>query len=822
MKIESLVLCVCASVVVACSAAAAQTEGDALILVKAGKPTATIITPDFPDEKAPVAQWTTTAAGWLREYVKKATGADLPVVVESQKPKGTLISVGHTKLAASAGITVDGLQWNGCRLAVKGNVLYLIGRDTYGPEGDNFLGAKGTGKAVTVFLEDFLNIRFFIPTPNGEQAPQRLDLLVPAALDKEWKPTFAYVTGRRLYGNGTAPAIANNTAKSVLFKTYGGHSWNEWIPASKYFDSHPEYFIEEDGQRVRPKADSHGHLCTSNPDVKRLLVENIQSVFDKGYEWVQLGQTDGFKHCDCDKCRVLDHYLSVANARKQGIDFYEHLKDHPCERVQLLHKGVIDACGISHPRKTVMMIAYGPTRWPSKKFDTYGSNVAVEVCCEDEAVFAAWKDKAAFLTTYVYFWGSYGILGVQPKTSPQGIAELIHLYRKYNVVGVYLCGADENWGLEGPVYYTFARMIGDSELNPADLLKDYCVSLFEDAGPEMIRFYNALYDSIYHYQKELRASKKKNQENEFNITVAQTPQELYPKMFPPGLLVTMETLLASAESKSVSKRANGWLKMVRLRFNHLKYNAGIFNLYKSVCEKEQADKSDLAVLQKLITQRKACLQEILAFSNKNAAEWFPECARLKNHIDAGDPSRRVSLDMEEPFTWNIESMLQYSSAVRKAAPDAGRLVYEENFEKNKAWTVSSQQFSSSIVKDAEAEDNGCRVQGEGASRIIVVGSFPGTVLKEGKRYRVTLWMRMNLIEPKQVSLAIRMTTGKAVSTPKYVNSVGGWQALSVDFEGPKNVPPKARILVYRTDDGADKTTAKLDFTIDDIRVLELK
>ena len=168
-------------------------------IVKDAKPIATIVMPVFKDEKSPEAKWNKMAAQWLQEYIKKCTGALLPLVSENKKPSGNIISVGHTQMAKKANIKVNQLKWNSCRNVVKANILFLIGRDKFGPGNKDSLGAKGTCKAITNFLEDFLGVRWFIPSPMGEMTPKRKSLAVSGKLDKTFTPSFAYVNGRPLY-----------------------------------------------------------------------------------------------------------------------------------------------------------------------------------------------------------------------------------------------------------------------------------------------------------------------------------------------------------------------------------------------------------------------------------------------------------------------------------------------------------------------------------------------------------------------------------------------------------------------------------------------
>ena len=94
-----------------------------LVLVEGGSPVSTIVVADDAD------WWHRMAASWLQDYVQRTTGATLSIVRERDAPGGTLIYVGHTKRTREAGIRTDDLKWDGARLVVSGNVLFLVGRD---------------------------------------------------------------------------------------------------------------------------------------------------------------------------------------------------------------------------------------------------------------------------------------------------------------------------------------------------------------------------------------------------------------------------------------------------------------------------------------------------------------------------------------------------------------------------------------------------------------------------------------------------------------------------------------------------------------------
>jgi len=417
-----------------------------LALVKDGSAVSTIVIPSG------AGRWTRSAADWVRHYVKEATGAELPIATEGDRIKGTIISVGHTRLARRAGIGTEDLKYDGCKLIVKGDVLYLIGRDQKGPgEHMYYTGAKGTCRAAVMFLEEFVGVRWFIPSPEGELVPKTKSIAVPARLDISFSPAFAYAFyyiylidyfGNGFYKHyGAEPAsYANNFRKAVLVHNYGGDGlFHVAVSAEKYFDKHPEYFALRAGKRVAGNS-----LCLSNPEVGRLLLKEIQSKFDKGYDWVELCHEDGYKRCECGRCERMDHY----SPRFQPLEeYWKYLKENPCERLHVPFKWIIDECGKSHPEKTVLFMAYDSTLFPSKEFDFYGDNVVVQIAHDDiDSVLPAWRGKARGLALYVY-WFNYSVgFGMDSIVSPKRMAERLRRYHRDGVVGIYFAGAGMNWG----------------------------------------------------------------------------------------------------------------------------------------------------------------------------------------------------------------------------------------------------------------------------------------------------------------------------------------------------------------------------------------
>ena len=625
----------------------------ALSLVHGGQPVSTIVIPAGGDV------WTVQlAANYIQEYVRKATGAELPIVSEDQSPAGNLISVGHTLLAAEAGITTDGLELDSCRLVAKDNVLFLIGRDG---SDDNATTPRGTCRAAVTFLEKQLGVRWFIPSlvydhPPCEIVPETMDIDVPGTLDETVASKFAYVLSGPYFTQHHPSHIANHSCIKIRMWTVGGHTWGVWVPVEEYFNEHPEYFALIDGQR---SSNPHNYLCMSNPEVRSIMLSEIRALFDQGYDWVQLGNSDGMTYanaaCKCGLCEPLDTW-SVMGASNFPLEL---LQQHPPERIHLAHKWLVDECRASHPDKTVQLLMYQPTRMPSLVFGAFGDNVVGENAISDFNMFKqiceAWRGKVRGLTSYVY-WEATNILplGILPTITPASVAEELQYYHANSVVGIYYCHnrLGKNWGLWGPVYYTVSRLMGDPGLDADDLVNEYCTGVYGETAATMKTFFDLLYDRIDTIQPEAGIAMK----------------DRFLLYYPPAFVSQMEGLLAGAEASATTAKSRGWLRLTRGYFDYVKTLSAMFDAEKAFLG--DPTRAALLKVRNRVGAFEAYRERILSYAGDTDYwyRWHPMYIFLNQYLMSdqtqlhtqnvpGTPAANGQIT--EPLTWDIEEMLQW-------------------------------------------------------------------------------------------------------------------------------------------------------------------
>ena len=582
-----------------------------LVLVEGDEPRSTVVVPDDADS------FTVMAAGWLVDYVHRATGVTLPVVTESEAPSdGAVISVGHTRLARDAGIGTDALRDDGCRIAVAGRTLFLLGRDSPvrggavpDPEGGPWryhwesaqsrqalaVGAKGTCRAVTHFLEQQLGVRWFLPCHEGVVVPSKAGLTVPSDLNVTFNPAFGFYVGSAFYRSQLShpESYANNTRSSMRMRHYGGHSYIHWLSPSA-FEKNPEYFAFFNGARTNV---GH-HVCPSNPEVRDILLRGLRETFDAGYDWVELGQSDGHVPCQCEACQV----MSPDDGR----------------RMLLLHQWICDEVARSHPDKTVMLLAYGPTRKPHADI-TFGDNVVIEITGADPDQVEAWKGYGRGSTVY-HYWFDDGLgMGWGPKMTPAEAAGAARYYHDQGVLGIF-GGGGRAWGLIGPTYYVLGRAMGDPAVDHEQLVREYCDGLYGEASEAMFAFYDLLYTRSHWDLTERRGAR---------WTIGQFMVHL----FPPPVIHGLEERLRRAEAAAVTERARALVGMTRTEFNYLRYLSAMVHLHRAyqVDENEQV----FARLRRSVDRFNAWRRKVVMMDGEYALRYHPGHGYLAKFLTTG-------------------------------------------------------------------------------------------------------------------------------------------------------------------------------------------
>jgi len=246
----------------------AHASAENLVIVRDGRPNATIVVSSEPGDKIKLA------AEELGTYVAKISGATLPVVTDSESPTGPLILVGKSRLTDAVGVRIpSGLtparREEGFVIYSKGDRLVLAGNDE-GPY-------HGTEYAVYDFLRQ-LGVRWFMPGEFGEVVPKQKTLVVPEQEIHE-EPDFLMRnwwlhTTNELRPLETQWKLRNKMNPDPMFATPGDSSVRNVVAPKELLEEKPDLFaLNENGTR-------NPHLPNlTNPEAVRIAAEKIKAHF---------------------------------------------------------------------------------------------------------------------------------------------------------------------------------------------------------------------------------------------------------------------------------------------------------------------------------------------------------------------------------------------------------------------------------------------------------------------------------------------------------------------------------------------------------------
>lgn len=614
-----------------------------ITLIADGKSAYTIVVPDGEDPRQRVGK----AARHLRDTINEATGVTLPIAKEADFTGGRAIYLSRTAAAQKAGVPLDKLTGWTHLLRAVGEDVYLVGED--GPAADpqkhhnEFLG---TLKAVTTFLEDFVGVRYVLPGPLGVDVPRAETIAVPADLDRITTPHFSYIKGRS--SRDAFYDVANGYLHGASFFSYGGHSYYDAVPVKKYGETNPEYFALISGVR---NPSSH-HLCVSNADVQRLLVEEMLLHLDAGYDWVELAQTDGYVPCECDACNAIHE--------DQG------------ERLWILHRDLAAQVEQRRPGKKVMIISYGPTRNPPQTFDRFPDNVIIQMCAYTPAEFARWAKFHVAKTVYLYNWGKYHVAGYGPVRTPRFVADQVRRFVAAEVKGIYLCGGLDNFGLEGPVFYVYGHMLDDPSRRWEDLKEEYYARAFGAARAPMKAFYDRMYERLELFSI---LSTPNFETDAYSVDAFRTPEDFFCYFFPPKLLNDMAANFERAKAQATDPRVKSRLASIEPEFRYTENLARIFNLYRAY--RAAPSWATFDVLAAELKRRDALLDEW--FGDSATAQTFdgweiPFGRDRRHEVETGG---RLMAVLGAPLNWDTDTLREkqvlpgVGSKTAKIAPISG-------------------------------------------------------------------------------------------------------------------------------------------------------
>ncbi len=454
---------------------------------------------DFAIVHAPDAPQTVVeAAQELQHYIRRATGAELPIVEEPTEP--AII------LGAAGGMDLSGVPWEGFRIVTREGSILIAGRDTAEGERTPQGGTSaGTRNGAYEFLERFLGVRWLMPGEHGDHVPTTQTVTIPDC-DIQNAPFFA---NRRLpYIQWRRDAVEEWVRRQRLAVGHGpegqslqlshGHNWDT-IP-EEAFTNHPDWFAEHGGERMPPTGQYK--LCITNPEVVEQFAEAARKRFANGATVFSLSPSDGGGWCQCEDCRALYFEVEKTGRTTQVTPAIIHFYNAVAERVapdypDRIFCGYVYQDYVYPPPEPIDLHENVFLVW-APSFD-YGFQLFRPQTRELwERLADHWTKTTENIAYYDLPNKVSNSLGA---INPPAIEILDFIYprlEQHNFKGVYVYG-HEAWGHAALMNYLLAKLAWDPGADIDALMDEFLTACYAEGADEVGAIYRLLDEATKQY-----------------------------------------------------------------------------------------------------------------------------------------------------------------------------------------------------------------------------------------------------------------------------------------------------------------------------------
>ena len=432
-----------------------------------------------------------TAVTELRDYIQKISDVVLPVVNTPSKGKKQILTGWSPEVSALLPeINFKKLKPDEIIIKSFGNKLVLSGSRP-----------RGTLYAVYTFLEDMLGVAWW--TPEDSYVPKTKNIIIDKP-DIRYAPIFQFrdVYYWNAYRNAQfSTRLKINGHFSLAKEELGGHqsiigfchTFDFFIPAKKYFETHPEWFRYANGKRWINKRGTQ--LCLSNDAMFNEFMKNLSQTLamsddvirqvptlfvpnfsrTEAFKTIAVGQNDNGAYCRCDKCATIDS--------KEG--------SHSGSLLMFVNK-VADALEKQSPGTQIETLAYQYTSKPPQNIRPR-ENITIRLCA-DSACFSKPFDSNANaelreniivwskIAPHLAFWNYTVNFSNQliPHPNISNFANDMRFLAKNNVTAIFAQG--------GSGYFTdlkawlLSKLLWNPQLDQKELIRQFLQGRYKKAA----------------------------------------------------------------------------------------------------------------------------------------------------------------------------------------------------------------------------------------------------------------------------------------------------------------------------------------------------
>ena len=469
-------------------------------LIRNGKPEkCAIIIPSHPNSVV------IYAAKELNYHLKKATGTELPVLVEGDQeiPQKYCIYLGRCQAALRAGIGTAGMPDNSFMIKTTDDAIFLIGVDGLGaPPGDDST-SMGSLFAVYEWLERQIGVLWLWPGELGTVV-SRLNNIYSG--EPSNIKILSSIVSTRLHFGGTRKEVLEYNIWMRRHRVvqpvslHYGHAFTTYW--KRFGKKHPEYFALGHNGKRSPATQRTGlvQMCVTNPDLHKQIITDwmLQRKRHKNLPWlngIENDRTEKNSYCICAKCKAWDvkaaplphELLRSTNAPPQ-----QSLSD----RYARFWLSLQNAAQKYDSNAKVYGYAYSNYRNPPIKTKLNKNiiigivpNYMYPVSEQQKNVFRqqwdGWgKCGAKLILRPNYFLSGY----CMPYIFAEEFGKDFKYAAKHGMMGAWFDMQAGMWGTQGPNLYMLVRLIEKPDMPTSKILSEY-YSGFSPAKEEIKTYF---------------------------------------------------------------------------------------------------------------------------------------------------------------------------------------------------------------------------------------------------------------------------------------------------------------------------------------------
>lgn len=356
-------------------------------------------------------------------------------------------------------------------ICISSDGAYLAGKTTLG---DLY--------AVYTLLESQLSC---IKFNSVEEYVPRSDVMVLPVICKVYDPAFRF---RVPHFEGRWDESFSQWHKISSFDNWGlfVHTFQQLVPPDTYFDDHPEYFARVNGRRLKD-----GQVCLSNPDLIKLLIENLGNEIAQHPEKVywSVSQNDCYNYCECDSCqKMYDSYGAISGAY-----------------VEMANK-----LAVAFPDKQISTLAYQFTRSAPKNirplenvnimFCSIECNRSMPLACDPRSEgFVTEMKEWSKLTHNIFAW-DYVVQFknyLTPFPNFHVLQPNIQFFQQNGVEMMFQQGSGASWSdLSDVKQYLIAKLLWDPGLDADSIVNQYMQYYYGKAAPFIRSYFELTHEAL--------------------------------------------------------------------------------------------------------------------------------------------------------------------------------------------------------------------------------------------------------------------------------------------------------------------------------------